>query len=237
MEPGLQSKLLKLLEDRTVRRLGSTREREVDVRFVAATHRPLEKLVAEGGFRADLFYRLSVVQVQVPPLRERPEDIEPLATHFLATHGRRYGRPGLGLSQEAAALLRAHAWPGNVRELRNAMEQATLAAATDRIGMQDLGLVMRQTAPIARETQAPQTLPDLERETIIAALERSGGNVSRAARRAEFRGEGHLHQPAEHPARRAGGDRALRPARAADGPGAVQGIRQRIHWRVEPAAG
>ncbi len=182
MEPGLQSKLLKLLEDRTVRRLGSTREREVDVRFIAATHRPLEELVAEGRFRADLFYRLSVVQVAVPPLRDRPEDIAPLAEHFLAAHGRRYGRAGLALSAEAAALLCSHAWPGNVRELRNAMEQATLAATTGEVTVQDLGLVSRAALPTARATPVPQTLPDMDRDTLAAALERSAGNVSRAAR-------------------------------------------------------
>jgi DNA-binding NtrC family response regulator len=185
----VQAKLLKLLEDRTVRRLGSVRERRVDVRFIAATHRPLEQRVRDGQFRADLYYRLSVVTFTVPPLRDRDGDVELLATHFLTLHGRRYGKPGLTLDRAALALVRRHSWPGNIRELRNAMEQAALSApASGIVGPGNLALA---APPAFSETQlalgsagesTARTLPDIERETIVHAMERAGGNVSRAAR-------------------------------------------------------
>ncbi len=196
LEAGVQVKLLKLLEDRTVRRLGSVKEQQVDVRFITATHQPLEQLVREGRFRADLYYRLSVVTLTVPSLRERGTDLLLLADRFLAAAGRRYGRPGLALTEEARAALLRHDWPGNVRELRNAMEQAVLAAEPDgRIGLGQLGyLVPGIQAPdravgltpgVAEDGTLPaeaSTLPALERRTIQQALERAGGNVTRAAR-------------------------------------------------------
>ncbi len=176
IEPAVQVKLLKLLEDRTVRRIGAVRDREVDVRFVSATHRDLEALVREGRFRADLFYRLRVVEMEVPPLRARGEDVLLLARHFLAESGRRYGKPGLALDAAAAAAVVRHPWPGNVRELRNAMEQAALSADGAEVGVANLAL-----APVSRALSR-ETLPGMERELIERALERSGGNVSRAAR-------------------------------------------------------
>jgi DNA-binding NtrC family response regulator len=186
LEPQVQVKLLKVLEDRAVRRLGAVRERRVDVRFVAATHRPLEELVREGRFRADLFYRLSVVVVQVPPLRERLGDAVLLGAHFLAMNGRRYGKPELALDAAAQAVLARHPWPGNVRELRNAMEQAALTAPPGgMVGVAHLGLAPTQLAvPAAAPTEGagPQTLPQMERDSLVRALDRAGGNVSRAAR-------------------------------------------------------
>jgi DNA-binding NtrC family response regulator len=182
LEPSVQVKLLKVLEDRSVRRLGAVRERRVDVRFVAATHRPLEELVREGRFRADLYYRLSVVSLTVPPLRERDGDAELLAAQFLAAHGRRYGKPGLRLDAGAAAAIRRHPWPGNVRELRNAMEQATLSAGPDGvIGIANLALAPQLQAAPAAPGQAT-TLPQIERETLLQALANCDGNVSGAAR-------------------------------------------------------
>ncbi len=176
IEPAVQVKLLKLLEDRTVRRIGAVRDREVDVRFVSATHRDLEALVREGRFRADLFYRLRVVEMEVPPLRARGADILMLARHFLAESGRRYGKPGLLLDDAAAAVVMKHPWPGNVRELRNAMEQAALSADGEAVSPANLAL-----APVSRAMQR-ETLPEMERDLIERALERTGGNVSRAAR-------------------------------------------------------
>jgi DNA-binding NtrC family response regulator len=185
LEPAVQVKLLKVLEDRSVRRLGAVRERQVDVRFVAATHRPLEELVREGRFRADLYYRLSVVTLTMPPLRERAGDAALLAQHFLALHGQRYGRPGLELDEEALALVERHPWPGNVRELRNAMEQAALSAGSaTRLGVAHVALApppVPVPPPAARDA-APQTLPQVEREALLRALDQTGGNVSRAAR-------------------------------------------------------
>lgn len=180
LEPPVQAKLLKVLEDRTVRRLGAVRERQVDLRFIAATHRPLEDLVQQGRFRADLYYRISVVTLTVPPLRERREDIPILARHFLAQQARRYGRPHLTLDAEAASALIGHAWPGNVRELRNVMEQAALSSGADGV----VRAVNLALAPLGSRTPEPsvQTLPEIERASLLLALERAAGNVSRAAR-------------------------------------------------------
>lgn len=182
LDLSVQVKLLKVLEDRTVRRLGSSRERRVDVRFVAATHRSLEDMVRDGRFRADLYYRLSVVTLQVPPLRDRAGDVEALAEHFLALHGQRYGKPGLVLDDAARALMARHAWPGNVRELRNAMEQAALSAGAGKVvGLANIPLA----APPVAETPPPAellTLPRMERESLLRTLDMTGGNVSRAAR-------------------------------------------------------
>ncbi len=184
MDLPMQAKLLKLLEDRTVRRLGSVRERQVDVRFIAATHRPLEDLVREQRFRADLYYRLSVVTLTMPALRDRGQDVAMLAAHFLAAHAARYGRAGLRLDEEAVALLCRHAWPGNVRELRNAMEQAVLSAGPDGV-VRAANLALAAQIPRAAPTALPaedETLPEMERNRLVQALDRTGGNVSRAAR-------------------------------------------------------
>jgi DNA-binding NtrC family response regulator len=184
MEPALQAKLLKLLEERTVRRLGSLREQKVDVRIIAATHRPLDQLVREGRFRADLFFRLRVVQLDLPPLRERGDDILLLTRSFLAHHAGRYGRAVPALSARAELALRRHAWPGNVRELRNLLEQAVLLARGPMLDIDDLALWSDSDAGADAAAPQPQdsTLPALERQALVRALERTGGNVSQAAR-------------------------------------------------------
>ena len=193
MDIALQAKLLKLLEEKTVRRLGSLREQRVDVRIVAATHRPLEALVREGRFRADLYFRLSVVQVRLPPLRDRGGDILLLARHFLHQQAARYGKPAPELTAAAQAALLAHGWPGNVRELRNVIEQAVLLGSGSAIGVQQLAL--SQMGPVAVGEQVPRpgdgvaqrpsadlTLPEMERQALVNALTLSDGNVTRAAR-------------------------------------------------------
>ncbi len=186
-EPALQTKLLKLLEDRHFRRLGSVREQGVDLRVVAATHRPLEQLVREGRFRADLFFRLRIVELPVPPLRERDGDIAWLGRHFLAWHARRYRRPVPQLQPAAEQLLLRHAWPGNVRELRNAMEQALLLARGDSLGPREFAFLApagpdMQPGPAAVLTDDDLHLERAERRLIEAALERTGDNVTQAAR-------------------------------------------------------
>jgi two-component system, NtrC family, response regulator AtoC len=205
MEPALQAKLLKLLEDRTVRRLGSVREQRVNVRIVAATHRPLEQLVRNGQFRADLYFRLRVVQLDLPPLRERGDDIMLLADSFLQHHATRYGKPTPRVTTDAREALLRHSWPGNVRELRNRLEQAVLLC-TDQIldeSLLSLGQSLRDVGGAAAPSAAPsaattraapvtqpddmnnataRTLPELERDALVQALEHTGGNVSRAAR-------------------------------------------------------
>lgn len=120
--------LLRVLEERTVTRLGAHEENPLDVRIVAATNRPLEKEVAEGRFRADLYYRLNVLTIRIPPLRERPEDIAPLAVHFVQELGKKHGTGPSVLSEDALFALQSHSWPGNVRELRNVVERAFLLA-------------------------------------------------------------------------------------------------------------
>ncbi|WP_198374619.1 sigma-54-dependent transcriptional regulator [Neoroseomonas rubea] len=188
VEPAVQSKLLKVLEDRTVRRLGAVRERRVDLRIIAATHRPLEEFVREGRFRADLYYRLSVVTLTAPPLRERLDDVELMARHFLTQQARRYGREALTLDAGAAAALRRHYWPGNVRELRNVMEQAVLSVGPDGVVRAAHLAFARMGGEAAPAATAPppgsgeQTLPEMEREVLQRALQRTAGNVSRAAR-------------------------------------------------------
>jgi DNA-binding NtrC family response regulator len=187
MDIALQAKLLKLLEEKTVRRLGSLREQKVDVRIVAATHRSLEALVREGRFRADLFFRLGVVQLRLPALRERGDDILLLARHFLRLHAARYGKPAPLLTPEAEARLRQHRWPGNVRELRNVLEQAVLLNSGAPIGAAQLALSTLgepEAAPPAAAARpaAAGTLPEMERQALLQALQLSEGNVTRAAR-------------------------------------------------------
>ena len=190
LDLGLQAKLLKLLEEKTVRRLGSLRDQKVDVRIVAATHRPMEQHVREGRFRADLYFRLRIVEFRLPSLRERGDDILMLARHFLGLHASRYGRGLVDLSPEAQNLLRRHAWPGNVRELRNLMEQAILLASGPMLGPEHLHL-----SPLAAQAEAmplavAQPLPaqeggrleDVERNMLLAALRNTGWNITQAAR-------------------------------------------------------
>ncbi|MBD5805458.1 Transcriptional regulatory protein ZraR [Azoarcus sp. Aa7] len=194
MDLSLQAKLLKLLEEKIVRRIGSLRDQHVNVRIVAATHRPMETLVREGSFRADLYFRLCVFQLSLPPLRERGADILSLARHFIGLHAARYGKNPPALTREADALLLAHCWPGNVRELRNVLEQAVLLATGPTIDASQLSLSTGVTvpplphavpepapaAPVA--PAAPQTLEDMERRALLDALRQTGWNVSRAAR-------------------------------------------------------
>ncbi|HHW78832.1 MAG TPA: sigma-54-dependent Fis family transcriptional regulator, partial [Xanthomonadaceae bacterium] len=140
MELPLQAKLLKLLEDKTVRRLGSLRDQKVDIRIVAATNQALEERVRQGQFRSDLFFRLRIIHIELPPLRERDEDIILLARAFLDSHGRRYGKSGLRFTPAAEQALRHYSWPGNVRELRNSIEHAVLLTETTLIEPQHLAL-------------------------------------------------------------------------------------------------
>jgi DNA-binding NtrC family response regulator len=193
MPPALQAKLLRVLETGEVTRVGATRAARVDVRLVAATHRPLDALAAEGRFRADLMYRLQVLTIALPPLRERREDIPALAAHFLADFAARHGVPAHPLAADARRALLAHDWPGNVRELRNTLERALLLADGDEIGAADLpAAVTAGRAPLRPAEAAAAGLPFAEarrraldafdRAFLAAALERHGGNVSAAAR-------------------------------------------------------
>jgi len=178
ISPQQQAKLLRVLETGEIQRVGSSKVRKVDVRLLSATNANLGEAVAEGAFREDLLYRLNTVEIRLPPLRDRREDIPLLAAHFLAASARRYGREVEGFSDAALDALMRHAWPGNVRELQHAVERSLLMARGSRIEAADLGLRRRPDGSILMEEL---TLDEAERLLIEKALERAQGNVSKAA--------------------------------------------------------
>ena len=173
-----QAKLLRVLETGELQRVGSSRTRHVDVRILSATNSELDRAVADGRFREDLYYRLNAVEIRLPPLRDRREDIPLLAAHFLSRSGARYGRPDVRLSADAVDALLRHAWPGNVRELRHSVERAVLLADGDEVGVEHLGL---RQAPEGSLRLESMELDEAERILIRKALARNRGNVSRAA--------------------------------------------------------
>ncbi|MBX3472494.1 MAG: sigma-54-dependent Fis family transcriptional regulator [Planctomycetes bacterium] len=185
-----QGKLLRLLQERTFTKVGATQAQKVDARFVCATHRDLEALVADGTFRQDLYYRLRVVQIDVPPLRARgAADLDRLIDHFLFELGRRHGRPDLVLAPAARAALHAHAWPGNVRELENALESAIVLAPGQVIAPAELPIVARpaaapvgQAVPEGAFVTGLRPLAEVERAYIEHVLAACDGNRSAAAR-------------------------------------------------------
>jgi len=180
---SFQSKLLRVLQEREFERVGGTQTIRVDVRILAATNRDLESAVAGGSFRKDLYYRLNVVSLEMPPLRERREDIPVLARYFAAKHGKRVTRRLRGLSQEALASLEAYDWPGNVRELENAIERAVVLGTTELIIPEDLPEAVLD-APAASEAIGGyhQTVREEKKRAILAALGRAGGNYTEAAK-------------------------------------------------------
>jgi len=173
-----QAKLLRVLESREIQRVGSSKVRSVDVRVVSATNANLGELVASGDFREDLLYRLNTVEIRLPPLRDRQDDIPLLANHFLTQEAARYERPIDGFAATAMDALVLHSWPGNVRELRHAVERAVLMARGSLIEPSDLGLRRRDEGATSMDEL---TLEDAERLMIEKALERNQGNVTRAA--------------------------------------------------------
>jgi len=175
----LQPKLLRVLESSCVRRIGGLREIPVDTRVVAATHRNLEDLVALGEFREDLFHRLYVLSIPIPPLRERPEDILPLVWHILANHA---PDRNIDIDDGAQAALVAHPWPGNIRELRNVIVRAILMNDGDVLTAESLQFSRDAFPRPSREARGARRSEQEEREEIIRALERAGGNRSEAAR-------------------------------------------------------
>ena len=181
----LQAKLLRLLQARTVHPVGASTARSVDVRFVCATHRDLERMVADGHFREDLYYRIRVVEIEVPPLRARGHgDLDRLIDHFLFSFRRRHGRLGLRLSPEARARLHAHRWPGNVRELQNRLESALILAPSSTIRPQDLRLEPHADAESSNTSFQTRLRPlrDVERAYLAWAVDQHAGNRSATAR-------------------------------------------------------
>jgi transcriptional regulator with PAS, ATPase and Fis domain len=180
---GMQVKLLRALQEREIRRVGENKTRRVDVRIVAATNRELAQVVANGHFRQDLYYRLKVVELRVPPLRERRDDILPLARVLLADAASRMKRKIAGLAPSAADQLLRYEWPGNVRELENAMERAVALARGKRVELDDLPEEVRQAFPRPVATPGTvQPLASIERDYILAVLELNGGNQTRSAK-------------------------------------------------------
>ncbi len=179
---GLQAKLLRVLQEQRFERVGGTRTLQVDVRMVAATNRDLEQQMAEGRFREDLYHRLAVFPLRLPPLRERPGDIAPLARHLLERAGKTVGKPGLRLGDDALGHLRAHSWPGNVRELGNALERAAILADGDEIQAEHLVLGPPGRASAPAPAPAMQgTLKELEKAAIVRALDDHSGHRKKAA--------------------------------------------------------
>lgn len=189
MDLNLQAKLLKVIEDGRFRRVGAVQEQQVNVRLIAATNQNLDNRVAQGQFRADLYFRLRVLQVPIPPLRERGSDALLLASHFCEVFAQRYRKGKVVLDSSAEQAIQHHFWPGNVRELRNLMEQAVLLATTDRLHATDLMLPAvrpsRAEAPMGNPhppAEDGSKLDVVERELLIKALANAQNNVSQAAR-------------------------------------------------------
>jgi DNA-binding NtrC family response regulator len=178
---AVQPKLLKVVEEKRFRRLGDVGERQVDVRFVAATNRNLAKLVEEGQFREDLFYRINTMVLRLPPLRERRGDVPVVAQHLLQHLAHEMRRPVPALDAEAEQALAEHSWPGNVRELRNVLERAILLATSPVLRKSDLRLNASTAKPSS--AQSSDALKEVEWEHIQRVLDEEGGNVPRAARR------------------------------------------------------
>jgi len=178
----LQVKLLRVLQEREIRPLGSDRPRKVDVRILAATNKNLQEEVDRGNFREDLFYRLNVISIRVPPLRERPDDILPLSGYFLQKYGRKMGLPSLRIDPTAAHQLLQYRWPGNVRELENAIQRAVALANGDTLRPEDLPEPVRgDSGGSALPVGAGSTLESVEKRYILHVLEQQGGNRGRAA--------------------------------------------------------
>jgi len=186
MSPTLQAKLLRALEERAFRRVGGSQDIKVDVRIIAATNRPLEKLIEEKKFREDLYYRLNIITVDVPPLRERREDVALLVDHFLKRFATEFRKTVTDVSSEALRKLECYEWPGNVRELKNVIERAVLLGSGPVVAADDLTMG-RTTAAAPEKDKKLFSLPakgckfdELEKDIVLQALERTGWNQTRA---------------------------------------------------------
>ncbi len=188
MPPDIQVKLLRALESRMVRRLGGKKEIPVDIRIVAATNKDLQKAIADGELREDLFYRLAVVEIDLPPLRERGADVQLIAKEFLATFAKQNGKKLEGFDDAALDWINSYSWPGNVRELRNAVEKAVIMTRGPRVTVDDLVSRRHRMSADASTTitvtLGPNSLPEARRQIVVKALAAAGGDLERAAREA-----------------------------------------------------
>jgi two-component system NtrC family response regulator len=176
---ALQAKLLRFLQERVIERIGGHEEISVDVRIVCATHQNLERLISEDLFREDLYYRLSEIVINIPPLKDRPGDAPLLAHSFLNRFNKEMGRSVKGFSSDATEVIDSYEWPGNVRELENKMKRAVIMCDGKRITAEDLDLRPRDGAPTLNLKQIRE---DADRQAIRRALARSDGNISQAAK-------------------------------------------------------
>jgi DNA-binding NtrC family response regulator len=200
LPPPLQAKLLRVIQEQTFIPLGKTEQQQIDARFICATNRDLELEVNAGRFRRDLFYRLAVIHIELPPLRARGDDMNLLARHFLKHFGRAQ-RPAVDFSAETLELMRRYSWPGNIRELRNAVEHALAVARGETITPDDLPATLRRRTPATAATNdanlgamsREEALGDAEKTYLVAILRQNDGNVSRAARQAGITRQG-LHK-------------------------------------------
>jgi DNA-binding NtrC family response regulator len=177
LTPPLQTKLLRVLESREVTPLGNDRPVPVDVRLISATNQPLDTLVADGRFREDLLYRINTIEIDLPPLRDRPEDLQPLVRHFVSIYAKKYRLSEKPLSPGAMQALRSHHWPGNVRELSHAVERALILSDGEELTADDF----RLAPPAGDDRSRSLNLQEAERRMVSRALDEAGGNISHAA--------------------------------------------------------
>ncbi len=184
LSPALQVKLLRVLQEREFERVGGTRSIKVDIRLITATNRNLEEAVSQGIFRQDLYYRLNVVSLEMPPLRERPEDISLLANYFAAKYAKKCNRRVIGISAEAQARLAGYDWPGNVRELENAIERAVVLGNTERILPEDLPECILEAEPpaIGLGTKYHEAVAQTKKQIILSAMQQAKGSYTEAAK-------------------------------------------------------
>ena len=184
LTPALQVKLLRVLQEREFERVGGTHTITVDIRLLAATNKDLEQAIAAGAFRQDLYYRLNVVELAMPSLRDRTEDISLLANYFAAKHGEKCHRKVLGVTPEAQARLLSYEWPGNVRELENAIERAVVLGTTDRILVEDLpeAVLESEAAASAPAPRYHEAVTQTKKQIILSAMEQAKGNYTEAAK-------------------------------------------------------
>ena len=183
--PQFQSKLLRVIQEKEIRRVGDTASRSVDVRIVAATNRDLKKMIGEGTFREDLYYRLSVIDIIVPPLRERKEDIQPLVDYFLQDINGRLGTGIEGVSAQAMAVLMAYPWPGNVRELRNSLERAALLSGHKMLKPEDFPLAFEHYLRLTQKDRDDEIIPlkEMERRHLLKAMQKYNYNQKLVAKK------------------------------------------------------
>jgi DNA-binding NtrC family response regulator len=183
ISPKVQVELLRALEDHKITRVGGTQEVPVDFRVICATNRDLEEAVRAGTFREDLYYRINIFTITIPPLRDRPEDILPIAQHFLQRFAQSMGRKVTGFAPEAQELLRRHPWPGNIRELANAVERALVVCRDGEVHREHLPITaLSGGGPVEHESATSLPLEEIERRHILRVLDAQGFNISRSAR-------------------------------------------------------